>query len=166
MVRKILDKTLQYAFYVSFLATFLMMVITVIDVIGRFFNHPLVGAVEVVILMLVVSCAFSWAYVQSKKGHITIDLILNVLPARAQNILNIVMSVLGLILMCLIAWQSVNMIMLSYRVKEWTALLQLPVWIFKISILVGCTLLGLQLILDIIDYSKKQEGKFTNVDIT
>jgi len=143
-----------------------MMVITVADVIGRFFNHPVLGADEIVVLMLIVSCAFSWAYVQSKKGHTTIDLILNVLPARAQNILNIVMSLLGLILMCLIAWQSVNMIMLSYRVQEWTALLQLPVWIFKISILVGSTLLGLQLILDIIDYAKKQGERITNVDIT
>ena len=55
------------------------------DVIGRYsLDVPIKGAYEFSQAMLAAVILFSWAYVQSKKGHVSIDLLVVRLPHRVQ----------------------------------------------------------------------------------
>ncbi len=55
---------------------FVMMMLTVADVVGRyFFNHPVQGTNEITGLLLVLVAASALAFSQIKKGHIRVDLI-------------------------------------------------------------------------------------------
>ena len=156
MIRKTIENIIRYLFYLAVVPVFLMMILTVIDVTGRyFFNNPLTGTVELIELFLPIFCVLSWAYVQVKKGHITIDLVINSMPPRAQTALNIFTSIIAIFIISLIAWQTIPMVSLSNRMHEGTDLLGLPIWPFKLTLFFGLFFLGLQLILDIIDYSRE-----------
>ena len=132
-----------------------MIILTLIDVSGRYFGHPLHGTLEINTLCLVVICAWCWAHTQALKGHISIDLFYNLMPSRAQTITNIVTSAIALIIISLLAWQSIPMTLLAMRLLPWTDRLHLPIWPFKAMLILGFFCLCLQLILDIIDYSKE-----------
>src|SRR5215210_5131761 len=64
---------------------FAMMMITFVDVIGRYlFNHPLQGAFEVTELMLLVLIFAGLPLVSHADEHVTMDFIDRMLPARAR----------------------------------------------------------------------------------
>lgn len=132
-----------------------MMVLTLTDIFGRYFGHPVTGTLEINRLMLAVVCALCWAHTQAKKGHITIDLLVKSIPSRARAIADLGTSFIALILFSVIAWKAITFVLLSKRMMEWSDLLQLPIWPFKTILFIGVFALILQLILDVIDHSKE-----------
>lgn len=154
IVRKIIQGLNKSLFYLATLPLAIMMVTTVIDVIGRYFRHPLPGTVEINELMLALVCAWCWAHVQAKKGHISIDLLVNKMSRRGRDIANLLMSLVALTIIGLIAWRAIPSTLFAFRVKEWTDLLSIPTWPFRAMLFLGALCLSLQLVLDIVDYSR------------
>ncbi|MBW1801596.1 MAG: TRAP transporter small permease [Deltaproteobacteria bacterium] len=73
---------------VSAIALCLMMVVTVIDVGGRYcFNKPIYGSYELIGMLLVAASTLGMAACQKEKSHITVSLVVDLLPARARSIL-------------------------------------------------------------------------------
>jgi TRAP-type C4-dicarboxylate transport system permease small subunit len=60
-----------------------MMVLTICDVIGRyFFNSPVTGAYEITEVMMITVVFLFIGYTQAQKGHISIDFVIHYDPDR------------------------------------------------------------------------------------
>ena len=65
-----------------------MVLTTVVDVFLRYlFNSPILGSYELTEFMMAILVFGSVAYTMVVKGHVTVDLVITRLPARAQAIL-------------------------------------------------------------------------------
>ena len=94
----------------------LMMLLTVIDVTGRyFFNAPLFGTYEMVELLLIVAGTWGMAACQMERSHITVGIVVDKLPLRAQAIIRSIALFLSAGLFAVITWQ---MLVLTVRYIE------------------------------------------------
>lgn len=144
---------------VGALVVFATMFIMAADVSARFFKFPLPGAVELAEIALGLMVFLGWAYTQEQKGHITIDLLYNILPLRLQRLLSLINPIFGLVLFGIIAWQGVEFAIYSKVSGEITENLCLPVWPFKLIIVLGAVCFCLQLILNVVDAFLKMKEK-------
>jgi TRAP-type C4-dicarboxylate transport system permease small subunit len=101
---------------VSALSLLIMMVITAIDVFGRWlFAKPLYGAYELVGTLLIIAGPFAMAITQIDKRHISINLVVDLLPLGLQRVLHSISLLLdffiygtitvGLLVLSHIYWQ-------------------------------------------------------------
>jgi TRAP-type C4-dicarboxylate transport system permease small subunit len=87
-------------------AMLLMMVITCIDVVGaKVFLQPFLGAIDIVMLsqIVAISSAASMALIVGR--HIQVEFFFNLLPRRAQAVINSFVLLLCLGLFILIIWR-------------------------------------------------------------
>lgn len=83
----------------------LMMLITVADVAGRFFKHPIFGSVEIVGFLAVAVAAGALPHTYKVGGHVGVEIITRLLPRRARLLLDLFTRILTLILFSVVAWQ-------------------------------------------------------------
>jgi TRAP-type C4-dicarboxylate transport system permease small subunit len=134
------------AAYSVFIAMFVMMA----DVTARTFQIALPGAVELTEISLALMIFLGWSYTQEQKGHIQIDLVYRRLPAAVQRMLDLVHPVLGLVLMAVIVRQGYKFALYSRSSGEITENLALPLWPFKLLLVIGGGAFCLQLVVDFI----------------
>lgn len=138
---------------------FALMLITGIDVIGRYvFQRPLTGAYELSELAMASVVLLGWAYTQAEKAHVDIDLVYKRLPSAVRRFLDILIPLFGLALFVFIAWQSINFINDSIGWHETTDMLDLPVWIFKSLITIGAVSISLRFVVDLVIACKNLKG--------
>jgi TRAP-type C4-dicarboxylate transport system permease small subunit len=131
-----------------------MMLLTVGDVVGRyFFNRPIKGTWELIGLLLV--CAGTWGlgYCQMKKAHISITVLLNRFPHKVQVIVSSLTYFIGLAGFSLICWQ---MFLLAKRYflltrGNITDTLGVPYSPFMLALSVGIGMGALMLLIDIVN---------------
>lgn len=130
----------------------LMMLLTVIDVFGRyFFNSPLNGAWEMIGLSLV--CAGTWAlaYCQSEKGHVNVTVLLYRFSPRMEAVVLCVGYLLGLVVFSIISWGALTRAHKYYLEKgHYTDILHIPYFPFLLIMAIGIGMLALLLLLDLI----------------
>jgi TRAP-type C4-dicarboxylate transport system permease small subunit len=134
------------AAYVVFLSMFIMTA----DVTARFFQVALPGTVELVELFLAIMIFLGWSYTQEQGGHIAIDLVYRRLPKNFQRLLTLLHPVFGLVLMVIFCRQGYKFALYSRSGGEITENLNLPLWPFKLLIVVGAAAFCLQLIMEFI----------------
>lgn len=129
-----------------------MMLLTVADVIGRyFFNFPINGAWELIGLLLV--CAGTWglAYCQVEKAHISVTVLLDLFPPGIQAVIRSFAYLTGLTGFGLICWRAI-LLTQKYTSGEGyvTDTLQIPYYPFTIMMAIGAGMLALILLIDLI----------------
>lgn len=92
-----------------------MLALTVGDILGIKlaqagvpFARPIPGGIEVVAFLGVVVTGFAIAYTQILRGHIRVEFVTMRLPPRVQGAIAAFVTLLGLVLFVLLAWQSVE----------------------------------------------------------
>jgi len=127
---------------------FIMMVFIFVAVIGRMFQHPVLGDVELVQLCMIVLIMFGLAYTQSADAHISIGLLVDRFPGRMQWIMDILAYLLTIVACGIISWIFVKAALkeISGHVLS-TTLLNIPYYPFKFIIATGFALWGLQALL-------------------
>lgn len=158
MARKLITNFNRYLFYLATVPLFLAIILTIIDVTGRYFRHPLQGTVDMNALSLVLISTFCWAHIQNIKGHISIDLVYKYMPPRVQTIANLVTSIMALTIFGLIAGRTIPFTLSSKHFFERTYDLEILIWPFKGAIVLGAFFLCLQLTLNVIDCFKRLRG--------
>ena len=119
-----------------------MMIISVVDVGGRyFFRHPLTGAVELVGFLLVIGAAWGMGYCQVLHMHIRIDVLANKLPRRVQSALQVLASVICAMVAGLVSWQAYLKTneYIATELTTRTDILGIPLWPFAVIMAVGFT---------------------------
>ena len=97
----------NYMSIVAAIALTIMMLLSVADVIGRyFFSKPIIGTYEIVGLLLIFAGTYGFASCQIRKGHISVTIIKDLLPHKMQAGTTAIANFIGLIGFTIISWQT------------------------------------------------------------
>lgn len=142
--------------WISAASIIAIMLIVCINVIGRsMFGMPFKGTVDVVSLLGAIAIAGSIANTQALKGHIRISLFVSRLNSRVQSVIAALVYCISLILFGLITWQSVLFAWHNQEVGELSEVLKIPIAPFAGAVSLGCLVLTLVLLVDLIQTISK-----------
>lgn len=126
-----------------------MMFLTLLDVIGRAFDRPIPGTVEVIELTMGMMIFLAIGYTTFLRGHIRVDILITQLSPRVQAFLDLLTLTIGLGFAALISWRLFLLASSRISNNDLTQIWELPVWpaafIMAISSLLMVTTLALQL---------------------
>jgi TRAP-type C4-dicarboxylate transport system permease small subunit len=137
---------------ISAAATFVMMVLVVVNVLGRYLlNQPLTGTLEFTESLLVLIIFLSLALTQYDGGHIRVTLLTRRLPKRAARALTAGCMLVGAAFFtwCAYAAWVFAAQAYSFNEQEWGEVV-FPLWPMKFVVFIGIALLALQFLLDAI----------------
>ncbi len=137
---------------ISALATFAMMALVVVNIVGRYlFNKPLDGTLEFTESLLVVIIFLSLALTQYDGGHIRVTLMTRRLPrawSRALTVFCMLAGALFFTWCAYAAWRFAAQ-SFSFREQEWGTIV-FPLWPVKFVVFAGIAMLAVQFLLDAI----------------
>jgi len=161
----IVHKISRWMAFSSFVTIVVMLLAYTVDGLYRFiFGHSLFGLTDIVELSLVFTIFLGIAYVATIKGHINVNLATSKYPERTQYMVNVLVTILGIVYFALMTWQLgargwAQMINPSLT----TANFLLPIGPFLLIISLGCLMIILvlfgDLYRDIYTLIKRPEGK-------
>lgn len=110
------------------LALTIMMLLTFFDVIGRAFNHPIVGTVEVTELLMGLLIFLGVGLTTFLRGHIRVDILITYLSPRAQAVLDSVTMAISTVFAALMCWQLWLKAADTVAMGDVTQIWAVPVW--------------------------------------
>ena len=145
-INRLIYKVVDWVKHLGGVALVCMMTITTLDVITRYFGHPIFGAVELVSFMatILLACAMPMTHVEN--GHVGVDLLVRLLGRRTQAIIDSITGFLSLILFALICWQCVLYAQSMKKTGEVSMSLEFPSYIFVYVVAAAFGVLGLAVI--------------------
>lgn len=140
---KSVDKLIDLLRRVGGTALVAMMVITCFDVVFRYFDHPIFGAVEIVSFMATIVLACAMPLTDVENGHVGVDLFVRKLSPRTQAIVDSITALLSTVLFGLVAWQMFLYGNTMKRSGEVSMSLEFPSYILVYLVAVAFTVLSL-----------------------
>jgi TRAP-type C4-dicarboxylate transport system permease small subunit len=143
------DKLSRVVNWIALCALTFIMLLTVSDVVLRFFGHPIVGTFEVVGFCGAIIISFSLPRTTWERGHIFVDFLTQKMPKSAKKIMDLATRVITIVLFAVIGW---NLFIYSHKLMvsgEVSLTIQLPFYPFSYGVGVCCFLQCLALICDI-----------------
>ena len=129
--------------------TFLML-LTISDVILRFFRMPIVGTYELVAFSGAVVIGFSLPLTSWLRGHIFVDFAILKFPRNIRDAFNIVTRCMVLILFVLIGWNLLKYGLDLQRSGEVSPTLHIPFYPVAYGIGIACFVQCLVMVCDIV----------------
>jgi len=127
----------------------IMMFFTAADVIGRYFlNRPIVGSFEIQAFLMAIVIGFSLAICGVNKGHINVDVVLNVLPKRVRAVMDGISSFISIAFMAFLTWQTFRYVVILHQTNSVATTVPLPSWPFALAAAIGMTVFALVLLRD------------------
>ncbi len=151
MAPNLLKRLVTWVSWVSCFAFGAILVIVVINVVGRFlFNAPILGTLEMVEMSMVLGVFFALSYTATHGGHVDVDLVVSHLPKRAQFVLERIMYLLSAGVFGFITYRAwVNSIYYLQHPNETSTVLMLPQSPTRIVMAIGCLLLTIVLLVQV-----------------
>ena len=145
----VFSKLLSYA---GALVLFALMLLTTMDVAGRYlFNTPLMGVFEITEFMMVCLVFCSLAYTQSKKAHVAVDILIGQMSKKKQRMIDILNYGISVIILALITWKSIERGFEVMASNESSGTLQIPVYPFLFVVGLGSAALCIEFFKDMIN---------------
>ena len=156
---KVLEMIINWATrlssYIAGIVLFGMMMLTTIDVICRyFFNASILGVYEVTEFMMVCLVFFSLAFAQKLKGHVAVNILVDRLSNKSQNVFDGLNFLISIILLLLIAGTSFSQGVELFHSNRVSGNLNIPVYPFFFVLTAGCVAMSLELLGDLIKVFK------------
>ncbi len=156
---KILKSLSTYLAYIGAIALFAMMCLTMADVAGRYiFNKPILGVFEITEFMVLVLIFSFLGYTQAQKSHVSVDLFMMLFPKRMKVLIEIFSHIACLAIMALITWMGVEKALELMAAGEVSPNLVLPTYPFVFFLVLGCAVMCVEFIRDIIMILKNNKG--------
>jgi TRAP-type C4-dicarboxylate transport system permease small subunit len=137
---------------ISAVATFVMMLLVVANIVGRYLlNKPVTGTLEFTEALLVLIIFLSLALTQYDGGHIRVTLLTRRLPKRAARAVNVFCMLLGALFFAWCAYAAWKFAYQSWTFgeQEWGTVV-FPLWPVKFVVFAGIAMLAIQFLLDAI----------------
>jgi TRAP-type C4-dicarboxylate transport system permease small subunit len=149
--KKLIQRLSVYTGVAGMFTLLVMMLFTTCDVIGRsFFRTPIIGSYELTRYMLVIVVLLAIPYTQQVEGNVRITLFISRLTPKVQVIIDIVITLFGLVFFLIIVWGGCLETVSSFRGGGVSDMLRIPEWPFRLLISVGAFLLSLELLIKMI----------------
>jgi len=126
-----------------------MMFLTFADVTVRaVWDRPVSGSLELSSYMLAVFVLLGVAYTHQVRGHVRVEMLLQLLPKRIQAFLDVVTTGLSMFIIAILAMEGFKAGMSETAVSD---MLRVPQWPFKSLVAVAGFMLFLELLFDFFD---------------
>ena len=146
-------------YWIAGAAIIVMMLLTCMDVILRYFRRPIPGTYELVCFLGAVAAAFAMAHTSVEQGHVAVSLVVRHFPRRVQGLVETITDSFGVVLFALIAWYSV-LYGNDLRVTgEVSLTLELPFYPFVYGVGFSAAVVCLILFVDLFNSLRKVAGK-------
>jgi TRAP-type C4-dicarboxylate transport system permease small subunit len=156
-------------YYAAGAAMVCMMLITTLDVILRLAVtiyartewaflapfRPVAGTYELVCYLGALAAAFAMAHTSVEGGHVSVSLVVRLLPKKIQVPMKIIVESLGLLFFALISWECILYALKLKATGEVSMTLQLPVHPFVYGVSFGAFAVCLVLLMSIVNTVKK-----------
>lgn len=158
------SKSLAKALYwVAGAAIMAMLLLTCADVLLRlgvtFYHHfrwgflegvkPIPGTFELVGFLGAVGVSFAMAHTTVEKGHVSVSLVVRLLPVRIQAFVETMTRLFGLLLFTLLAWQSILFAFELQNRGDMSLTLELPYYPFVYGVGFASAAVCLVLLVDL-----------------
>jgi len=144
-ITELLNKTLTF---LAGLILIVMVLLTCANIVFRMFWVPISGTYELMGFAGALLTAFALAYTQVKKGHISVDVLVNVFPQKVRWVLSAINNGMCFIFFMLAGWQlaiKANTLRTTGEVTETLRIIYYP---FTYAVALGCVVLALILLTD------------------
>ena len=159
-MKRAVSLLVEWSKWVAAVTLGLMMFLTTADVVGRYlFKRAIVAAHDVTELMMVVVIFLGLAYTASVKGHVSVDVLTSRFPSPTRTVLDKIMSLLSIVVFATIAWRLGSNAWSSYRLGAGTPTVGIPISPFLFLASIGCTLLCVQLLIDLFESQAREKRK-------
>ncbi len=128
-----------------------IMALTVADVIGNFFGHPILGAEEIVGLMASVMIAFALPVAHEDKTHIGVDILYIYFSKRTKRIVNTFVSFISWIFFFVIAYVCFDYAGYIKKVGTVSPTLEIPFFYIIYAISFAFFMLGVTTLVEFIE---------------
>ena len=153
----------KWANYVGAAVLTAIMVLTGIDVVGRYvFNKPLPGSFEITELFMAVMISLGLAYCTFEHGHVRVDILTLKLSRRGQAVANFIADIVFFVLYLLITWQTVNRVQDFAEKNLTTNVLYIPMYPSALIVVVGFAILCIVLLKDAVEYLQEAISNVTS----
>ncbi|OGO19960.1 MAG: hypothetical protein A2144_12690 [Chloroflexi bacterium RBG_16_50_9] len=147
---KVIHAVVRGFTFVTTGAMFVMVVVMVINVLGRFiFRHPLQGTIELVEVLMVMVAYSVLAYTELKRGHIHVELLVIRFPRKVQTVLASIMCFVGAAFFITNCWQATELARSNLvPLLIVTDIFSIPFTVFILVMAFGYMLLGLEMLIN------------------
>ena len=152
VISKVLDTLTRFTLWIASFVLVIMMLAIVVGVLFQFLGHPIVGAVEVVQILLIGLIMFHFCLHGSWDKHIKIGIIVDHLPKWIQNTIDLFGNVATAVLCFIIAYIFMGSALHDFQTKEETLMLEFPIYILKFVVSIGFLVWGLEALNRMIKY--------------
>ena len=137
----------------------IMAALTCVDVVGRFFRHPVFGSIELMSFMGALAVAMVLSDAHTSKSHIGVEIFVMKLPKKARLMIDFGTNLLSLVLFGLVTWK-----MLEYSLKvresgEVSMNLELPEYLIISVVAFGFVIFVLNIIKGLVDTLRELRAK-------
>ncbi|RJR47349.1 MAG: TRAP transporter small permease [Desulfobacteraceae bacterium] len=138
-------------------ALIIMMLFVCLDIVARYaFSQPIAGSSELVSVLLVVSCFFTFPLCQIHKRNITIPIFIDLLGARKRAYVDVVLAVLNSAFTFVIVWETCRQGIEELNSHAVSPIMGIPLGWFKIGAAAAMLFLLLAFLSDLIGVFQKQ----------
>ena len=134
--------------FLAGLILIVMVLLTCANIVFRMFWVPVSGTYELMGFAGAMLTAFALAYTQMKKGHIAVDVLVNVFPKKTQWVLAVINNAMCFIFFMLAGWQLAIKANTLRTTGELTETLRIIYYPFTYAVALGCAVLALMLLTD------------------
>lgn len=128
-----------------------MMVLTLLDVCGRYFlNKPIRGAFELTEFLLVFVVACGLAYTQVSRRHISVEFMVSRVQLKARRMIQGIGYLICLSIYVLITWQGISGGLNQWHHRIISGAFSIPLWPFYLFLAFGCSILCLVFLTDLL----------------
>lgn len=127
--------------YVSAIVMFVMMLVTLVDVVGRdLFQAPLPGGFEITELLLAALIFLGLPIITAEGGHVDVDLLDSITPPWFKAIQAACVTLVSTVCFGILSWTMWRFAIRTYEYQDTTAVLQIPYSGLVFLMAICCTL--------------------------
>ena len=129
-----------------------MLVLVCADVIAtKFFNYPIVGTVEMIEELMVVSCFLAFGYTQVNGGHLGVTFITSRLPKMMRKGLSIMGSLISIAVMGIILWENITLLKRYISIDSIKQVVYyFPLWPTALFMVIGSSVFILAILVSLV----------------
>lgn len=151
-LKSTVDKLNHWAMALGMGWVLVMMFLTTMDVVGRyFFSTPVPGAIEMSEFMLAIFGLAGIAYTQGQGANVRVTMLTGKLPARMASFLNLITSLFSLQVVIMLVWYGIVMALEEYHNGTTTDTLGIPIYPLHFLLSLGAGFLSLEILLNFVE---------------
>lgn len=123
----------------------MMALIAVEVVLRKFFAFSIVGTVETVAALMVITVFLAWSYTESHNGHVRVEFLVQRLGRKTQSVLTVITTLVMLGIFSIMIWQTMVYALDAWGVGLRYETARLPIFPVRLAVPVGLFFFSLQL---------------------